>query len=130
MSSTWDSLVAEGVIKLPRHTTVPLPVIIPSAPPPPSTLLPTPHSSSASSTSLFVPLTHAKKEALRAARGCYHCRKTPRLQVGSSIAAIAAPVTPLSGYKAVAVVMPAPYDDEDNSFSLGTDDSDLATRDD
>ncbi|KAJ7237253.1 hypothetical protein C8J57DRAFT_1529530 [Mycena rebaudengoi] len=33
-------------------------------------------STSASSVPPFIPLMHAEKEALRAAGGCYHCRKT------------------------------------------------------
>ncbi|KAJ6557611.1 hypothetical protein B0H19DRAFT_1261219 [Mycena capillaripes] len=73
MSSTWDSLIAEGFTKLPR-TAAPAPLVTPSAPAVPSQSLPTPTSASPA----FVPLTHTEKEALWAAHGCYHCRKTPQ----------------------------------------------------
>ncbi|KAJ7682826.1 hypothetical protein DFH06DRAFT_1119956 [Mycena polygramma] len=81
MSSAWASLIAEGVIRVPRVYNTPTPLTIP-APASTSTSLPTPPPSStamSSSTSRpFLPLTHADKEALRAAGGCYHCRKTPQ----------------------------------------------------
>ncbi|KAJ7267859.1 hypothetical protein C8J57DRAFT_1325995 [Mycena rebaudengoi] len=150
MSSTWASLLAEGIIKT-RPT--PTPLAIPS-PPSPSTALPTPTTAS-SSPRHFSPLTHAEKETLRAAQGCYHCRKTPQspgwvkhrsdncpgdaalgIPPRSSPAVIAA-VGPVGfssayeeGYAPVAAVMP-PYDpDEDSSFSSATDDSDLSRRND
>ncbi|KAK6969561.1 reverse transcriptase domain-containing protein [Favolaschia claudopus] len=140
MSSTWDSLLAEGVIKAPRATPAPAPLAIPSVRAvPSSSSLPTPTSASAPST--FVPLTHAEKETLRAAGGCYHCRKTPAspgwvkhrsdncpgdsalgIPPRSSPGVVAA-VGPAGfsstyeeGYRPVAVVMPA-YDPEDDSYS-------------
>ncbi|KAJ7207221.1 hypothetical protein GGX14DRAFT_567778 [Mycena pura] len=152
MSSTWASLVAEGVIRQPRAA--PAPLVIPST----TSLmsLPTPASSASSSSSLpFVPLTHAEKEALRAAGGCYHCRKTPQSpgwvkhrsdtcpgdsalgippRSAPSVVAAVGPAgfssTYEEGYSAVAAVMPA-YDPDEDSYSrisTGTDDSDLGTR--
>ncbi|KAJ7709213.1 hypothetical protein B0H16DRAFT_1745975 [Mycena metata] len=149
MSSTWSSLLAEGVTRQPRAA--PTPLVIPS-----TVSLPTPTSSSSSSISRpFVPLTHTEKEAFRTAGGCYHCRKTPQtpgwvkhhsdscpgdLALGippRSAPSVVAAVGPAGfsstyeeGYSAVAVVMPA-YDPEDDSYSsisTGTDDSDLGTR--
>ncbi|KAJ6530660.1 hypothetical protein B0H19DRAFT_1273652 [Mycena capillaripes] len=149
MSSTWDSLIAEGVIKLPRMAAPP-PLAIPSAPAIPSQSLPTP----ASASPTFVPLTHAEKEALRVAHGCYHCRKTPQtpgwtkhrsdncpgdaaLGISPRLApAVIAAVGPVGfssmyeeGYAPVAAVMPA-YDPNEDSYdySSGTDD-DLSRED-
>ncbi|KAF7328541.1 Reverse transcriptase domain-containing protein [Mycena venus] len=125
MSLTWDSLLAEGVIKLPAS-------------------LPTP----ASASPAFAPLTQAEKEALRAANGCYHCRKTPQtpgwikhrsdncpsdaaLGIPPHLApAVVAAVAPAGfsslyedGYGTVAAVMPAYDPDEDSyEYSSGTDD--------
>jgi hypothetical protein len=154
MSAAWDSLVAEGFIKVPRTATLLPPLVVPSGPALPSTFLPTPPSSSKSSSPPFSPLTYAEKEVLRAARGCYHCRKTPQtpgwVQHRSdscpgdaalgipphSAPAVVAAVGPAGfsslyeeGYKAVAAVMPAYDDDNNSSFSMGTDDSDISTRD-
>ncbi|KAJ7769766.1 hypothetical protein B0H14DRAFT_2632658 [Mycena olivaceomarginata] len=143
MSSTWDSLIAEGVVKLPR-TAAPAPLVIPSAPAVPSQSLPTP----ASASPAFVPLSHAEKEALHTANGCYHCRKTPQtlgwvkhhsdncpgdaaLGIPPRLApAVVAAVGPAGfssmyeeGYVPVAAVMP-PYDPDEDSYdySDGTDD--------
>ncbi|KAJ7734379.1 hypothetical protein B0H14DRAFT_3517142 [Mycena olivaceomarginata] len=143
MSSTWDSLIAEGVVKLPR-TAAPAPLVIPSAPAVPSQSLPTP----ASASPAFVPLSHAEKEALRTANGCYHCHKTPQtpgwvkhrsdncpgdaaLGIPPRLApAVVAAVGPAGfssmyeeGYVPVAAVMP-PYDPDEDSYdySDGTDD--------
>ncbi|KAJ7187247.1 hypothetical protein C8R46DRAFT_1207206 [Mycena filopes] len=151
MSSTWASLLAEGVVK---QRTALAPLVLPA--PTPSMSLPTPTSSTSRSPA-FVPLTHAEKESLRAAGGCYHCRKTPQTPgwvkhrsdncpgdaaLGippRSASAVVAAVGPVGfssayeeGYKAVAVVMPAydPEEDSFSSFSTGTDDSDLSTRND
>ncbi|KAJ6523414.1 hypothetical protein DFH09DRAFT_1096678 [Mycena vulgaris] len=130
MSSTWASLIAERVVK---HLS-PRPLCLRHR---------------------LAPLTYAEKEALRAANGCYHCRKTPQtpgwvkhrsdtcpgdpargIPPRSAPAVVAAVGPPgfssayEEGYTAVAAVMP-PYDpSEDSSFSTGTDDSDLSQRDD
>jgi len=56
MSSTWDSMVAECVIRSPLLTTL---LNIPKP------------------TKAFVPLTERECNALKQAGGCYHCRKTP-----------------------------------------------------
>ncbi|KAJ7274756.1 hypothetical protein C8J57DRAFT_1466688 [Mycena rebaudengoi] len=151
MSSTWASLLAEGVVKM-RPT--PAPLAIPSLPlPSASTALPTPTTASSSSSHRFSPLTYAEKEALRAAQGCYHCRKTPKspgwvkhrsdscpgdVALGippRNSPAVVAAVGPVGfssaykeGYAPVAVVMPAYDPDEDSSFSSATD-SDLSRRD-
>ncbi|KAF7362633.1 hypothetical protein MVEN_00612300 [Mycena venus] len=157
MSSTWANLLAEGFIKQPRAA--PTPLTIPSIPAMSLTSLPMPVSSlstSMSTSPVFVPLTHAEKESLRAAGGCYHCRKTPQtpgwvkhrsdswpgdpvlgIPLHSAPAVVAA-VGPAGfsssyeeGYRAVAVVMPPynPKEDSFSSFSTGTDDSDLSSRD-
>ncbi|KAJ7603266.1 hypothetical protein DFH06DRAFT_1151995 [Mycena polygramma] len=147
MSSTWDSLIAENLIRPPRvPTTITIPSSIPSA------AMPTPPASaSSSSSSTFAPLTHAEKEVLRAAHGCYHCRKTPQtpgwvkhrsdncpgdiaagIPPRSSPAVVAAVGPPgfssayEEGYTAVAAVLPEWEDD--GNFSSGTDDSDISTR--
>ncbi|KAJ7682827.1 hypothetical protein DFH06DRAFT_1119957 [Mycena polygramma] len=153
MSSAWASLIAEGVIRVPRVYNTPTPLTIP-APASTSTSLPTPPPSStamSSSTSRpFLPLTHADKEALRAAGGCYHCRKTPQTpgwvkhrsdscpgdaalgippRSASAVVAAVGPVgfssTYEEGYSAVAVVMPA-YNPEEDDYSSGSDDNDLS----
>jgi hypothetical protein len=151
MSSTWDSMLAEGAIRVPRTPLAPSQLVIPSVPAALSSSLPTPPSSA--SPSGFVPLTHAEKEALRAAGGCYHCRKTlqspgwvkhrsdscpgdaARGIPSRALPAVVAAVGPVGfsstyeeGYKAVAAVMPA-YNPEEDEWSYGTDDSDLSTRD-
>jgi hypothetical protein len=102
---------------------------------------------------VFVPLTHTEKEALCAAGGCYHCRKTPQSPgwvkhhskscPGNAVLgipphaspAVVAAVGPVGfslayeeGYQAVAVVMPA-YNAKEDDWSYSTDDSDLSTRD-
>ncbi|KAF7337157.1 hypothetical protein MVEN_02153700 [Mycena venus] len=153
MSSTWDSLLAEGIIKAPRAAPAPTPLLIPSLPMALSTSLPTPTSAvPLSSSSGLATLTHAKKEALHAANGCYHCRKTlqtpgwikhhsnnctgdPALGIPPrSVTAVVASVVPTGftsaydsdgGYGLVAVVMPA-YNPDKDDFSFGTDDSDLS----
>jgi hypothetical protein len=56
MSSTWDSMVAERVIRAPPST---------SAPNLPKT------------TKTFVPLTERERDALKQVGGCYRCRRTP-----------------------------------------------------
>ncbi|KAJ6495542.1 hypothetical protein C8R47DRAFT_1318370 [Mycena vitilis] len=153
MSSAWASLIAEGIIRVPRVYNTPTPLTIP-APASTSTSLPTPPPSSTamlSSTSRpFLPLTHADKEALRAAGGCYHCRKTPQTpgwvkhrsdscpgdaalgippRSASAVVAAVGPVgfssTYEEGYSAVAVVMPA-YNPEEDDYSSGSDDNDLS----
>jgi len=58
MSSTWDSMVAECVIRPPLSTT--------------SLNIPKP-------TKAFVPLIERKRDALKQAGGCYRCQKTPVL---------------------------------------------------
>ncbi|KAJ7215552.1 hypothetical protein GGX14DRAFT_391987 [Mycena pura] len=63
----------KGVIKVPRVHPTPSPLVIPAIPAATSSTPP-----SSASSSAFVPLTHAEKEGLRAAGGCYHCRKTPQ----------------------------------------------------
>ncbi|KAJ7689594.1 hypothetical protein B0H17DRAFT_1134925 [Mycena rosella] len=152
MASTWESLIVERVIKFTSPTALP-PLSIPSIPAMSSSSLPTPISSTPASTlSAFRPLTYAEKEILRAANNCYHCRKTPktlgwvkhrsdtcpsnpvlRIPPCSSPAVIAA-VSPAGfpsiykeGYAPVAAVMPV-YDPNEDSFSFGTDDKDLSTR--
>ncbi|KAJ7864570.1 hypothetical protein B0H14DRAFT_2574286 [Mycena olivaceomarginata] len=136
MSLTWDSMLTEGVIKMARVPSAPTPLVIPKVPAVSSSLLTPP---SLASSSVFVPLTHAEKEALRAAGGCYHCRKTPRspgwvkhhsdscpgdavLGIPSRTSpAVIAAVGPVGfssayeeGYQAVAVVMPACNTEEDD----------------
>jgi Retrotransposon gag protein len=56
MSSTWDSMVAERVIRHPLSAT--------------SSVVLKP-------TKMFIPLTDKEREALRLAGGCYRCRRTP-----------------------------------------------------
>ncbi|KAJ7745205.1 hypothetical protein DFH07DRAFT_963417 [Mycena maculata] len=77
MSSLWDSLIAERVVKT---SSAPLALSIPtpasSSLSSTATSLPTPPSSATRAFS--VSLTHAEKEALKAAGGCYHCKKTPQ----------------------------------------------------
>ncbi|KAJ7303820.1 hypothetical protein DFH08DRAFT_976842 [Mycena albidolilacea] len=149
MSSTWDSMLAEGAIRVPRAPLAPSQLTIPSVPAASSSSLPTPPLSASSSG--FIPLTHAEKEALCAAGGCYHCRKMPqspgwvkhrsdscpgdaahRIPSCASPAAIAAvgPVgfssTYEEWYKAVAVMMPA-YNPEEDEWSYGTNESNLST---
>ncbi|KAJ7206744.1 hypothetical protein C8J57DRAFT_1614652 [Mycena rebaudengoi] len=147
MSATWASLLAEGIIKLrPTPAALAIPPVLP--PSSSSTTLPTPTSAS-SSTPRFSPLTYAEKEALRAAQGCYHCRKTPQspgwvkhrsdscpgdsalgIPPRNSPAVVAA-VGPVGfsgayeeGYAPVAAVFPAYDPEDDSSFSSATD-SDL-----
>ncbi|KAJ7097043.1 hypothetical protein B0H15DRAFT_797777 [Mycena belliarum] len=151
MSATWESLIAEKVIK-------PAPNMLPSpntSTHPSASSLPTPTSASpAASAPTFRPLTYAEKEALRAAHRCYHCRKTPQTPgwvkhrsdscPGDSAlgipprasAHVVAAVGPVGfsaayeeGYAPIAVVFPSHSDDE-GSFSSATDDDDLSTRDD
>jgi hypothetical protein len=61
MSSSWDSMVMERVIRPPLSTTS-LNALKPS------------HSQSPK---LFVPLTDKERDALKLAGGCYRCRRTP-----------------------------------------------------
>ncbi|KAJ7879255.1 hypothetical protein B0H14DRAFT_3773892 [Mycena olivaceomarginata] len=151
MSLTWDSMLAEGAIRVLRAPLVPSQLVIPFVPAALSSSLPTPPSSALPSG--FVPLTHAEKEALHAAGGCYHCRKTLQgpgwvkhrsdscpgdaacgipSRASPAVVAAVGPVgfssTYEEGYKAVAAVMPA-YNPEEAEWSYGTDDSDLSTRD-
>ena len=56
MSSTWDLMVAECVIRPPLSTT--------------SVNIPKP-------TKMFVPLTEQERNILKQAGGCYRCRRTP-----------------------------------------------------
>ncbi|KAJ7035358.1 hypothetical protein C8F04DRAFT_1182514 [Mycena alexandri] len=116
--------------------------------------LPTPTSSTSFATPAFAPLTHTEKEALRAANGCYHCRKTPQSPgwvrhrsdncpgdpargiPPRTAPAVVAAVGPAGfsavyeeGYAPVAAVFPTHYSDDKDDFSAGTDDSDLSTRD-
>ncbi|KAJ6528763.1 hypothetical protein DFH09DRAFT_1185685 [Mycena vulgaris] len=152
MSSTWDSLVAERVVKTSTAPGAPSPLVIPPHPLPPSSTLPTPTSSSSGP---LAPLTYAEKEALRAAHGCYHCRRTPQSPgwvkhrsdncpgdpvhgiLPRTSPAVVAAVGPVGfssvyeeGYAPVAAVFPAYDGDDDSSFSSATDDSDLSRRDD
>lgn len=60
MTSTWDSLVAEGVIRRPASTLVPSQVRLAG-----TQLKP------------FIPLTEKEREALKLAGGCFRCRRTP-----------------------------------------------------
>ena len=64
MSATWDSMVAERVIRAPLSTTpfAPLSTTSITAPRPPRT---------------FVPLTDRERDALKQAGGCFRCRRTP-----------------------------------------------------
>ncbi|KAJ7741662.1 hypothetical protein B0H16DRAFT_1464383 [Mycena metata] len=148
MSTAWESLVTERVV---RESSEPLVVSIPSSVAPlPSTSsapsLPTPPSS-ALARPFSYSLTSAEKEALRAAGGCYHCKKTPQspgwtkhrsdncpgdTALGipprsvSSVVAAVGPIGFSSLYgeiHAVAAVFPA-VEDENDSLSEGTDDSD------
>ena len=56
MSSTWDSMVAERVVRAPLSTTSVFP---PRAP------------------KTFVPLTDRERDLLKQAGGCFRCRRTP-----------------------------------------------------
>jgi hypothetical protein len=106
-----------------------------------------------SSSTTPAPLMQSEKDTLRAANGCYNCRKTPQtpgwvahrssncpgdpacgIPPRSAPAAVAAVSS--AGFSsmygmAVTAVLPAYDPDEDSysSFSTGTDDSDLSTRD-
>ncbi|KAJ7764776.1 hypothetical protein B0H16DRAFT_1798178 [Mycena metata] len=75
MSSTWESLVAERVIR--PSAPAPTPLTIPSTLLPSSSSLPTPTSAASSASSRPAPLSAAEKETLRAANGCFNCRKSP-----------------------------------------------------
>ncbi|KAJ7191669.1 hypothetical protein C8J57DRAFT_1549000 [Mycena rebaudengoi] len=127
MSATWASLLAEGIIKLrPTPAALAIPPVLP--PSSSSTTLPTPTSAS-SSTPRFSPLTYAEKEALRAAQGCYHCRKTPQSpgwvkHRSDSCPGDSALGAYEEGYAPVAAVFPAYDPEDDSSFSSATD-SDL-----
>ncbi|KAF8182434.1 hypothetical protein K438DRAFT_1937768 [Mycena galopus ATCC 62051] len=146
MSYTWASLLAEGIIRLPR-TPAALPSASPALPMPSS--LPTPTSSSSSP---LIPLSLAEKEVLRAAGGCYRCRKTPQSpgwikhrsdncsgdaalgilpHAAPPVVATVGPAGFSSYYEdeslPVTAVMPV-YDPDEDDFSFGTDDSDLSTR--
>ncbi|KAJ7648145.1 hypothetical protein B0H17DRAFT_1148107 [Mycena rosella] len=154
MSSAWESLLVEKVVKPPMTQAVLSPLTTSSLPPA-SASLPTPASAtSVRSPSGFSPLTYAEKEALRAANGCYHCRKTPQsvswvkhhsdscpgdaalgIPPRSSPVVVAA-VGPVGfssvyeeGYTAVAAVLSTYDDKDDGNFSSATDDSNLSTRD-
>ena len=70
MSSTWNSMEAEGVISTARKPTSAL-SSVPSARPAPV------HIPSNSGTYPLPDLSYADREALRIAGGCYHCRLTP-----------------------------------------------------
>ena len=59
MSSSWDSMVAERVIRAPPST------------------FPSNHSKSVVAQKTFVPLSDKERDALRLAGGCYRCRRTP-----------------------------------------------------
>ncbi|KAF7368543.1 hypothetical protein MVEN_00177600 [Mycena venus] len=133
MSSTWASLLAEGVVKLLKtaSSSIQTPLVIPSLPATSSSSLPTPTLAPTSSLLPFVLLMHTEKEALHAAGGCHHCHKAlqtmgwvkhhidncpgdPVLSVPPhSVPAVIVAVGPVSfaaayeeGYKPVAVVMP------------------------
>jgi hypothetical protein len=150
MSLTWDSMLAEGAIRVPRVPLAPSQLIIPSVPAALSSSLLTPPLSALPSG--FILLTHTEKEALRAAGGCYHCRKTPhspgwvKHQSDScpgdaahgipshtlpAVVMVVGPVgfssTYKEGYKAIAVVMPV-YNPEEDEWLYGTDNSDVSTR--
>ncbi|KAJ7784224.1 hypothetical protein B0H16DRAFT_1708957 [Mycena metata] len=152
MAMAWDSLVAERVV---RESSEQLYVSIPSSTLTTSLMLspatlPTPPPS-ATPRSFSHSLTSAEKDALRAAGGCYHCKKTPAspgltrhcsdncpsdvalgIPPSSSVVAAVGPVGFSSLYdevRAVAAVFPAIEDENDSSISTGTDNSDLSTRD-
>ncbi|KAK0458654.1 uncharacterized protein EV420DRAFT_1642998 [Desarmillaria tabescens] len=76
MSTTWASLVAEGVVRL--RPAVPATQLPPSS----VTSHSTPPFNSTTPTSMhrypLPDLMYAEREALRAADGCFHCRKTPK----------------------------------------------------
>jgi hypothetical protein len=69
MSSTWDSMVAEHVIRPPLIR----PPVSTTSFPPPST---TPFINS-KSVKPFIPLTERERDTLRQAGGCFRCRRTP-----------------------------------------------------
>ncbi|KAJ7119394.1 hypothetical protein C8R46DRAFT_1238667 [Mycena filopes] len=145
MSSTWESLIAERVVRIPSAPT-PTPLLIPAASLPSSSSLPTPTSATSSSSSRRpAPLSPAEKEALRAANGCFNCRKSPETPgwvkhrfdncpgdpvLGippRSAPAVVAAVAPAdsasgysdddSGYGPVTAVMPVVYDPNDSDDS-------------
>ncbi|KAJ7121265.1 hypothetical protein C8R43DRAFT_959611 [Mycena crocata] len=151
MDSTWESLVAERVVKV-------SPAVLPTLAIPtstPSSSLPTPTSSvpaSLPSPSPLDPLTFAQKEALPAAKGCYHCRKTPESPgwvkhhsdscpgdaalgiLPCSSPTVVAAVDPVGfsstyeeSYGVLTAVIPS-HESDDNDFSSGTDDNNLSTR--
>ncbi|KAJ7671943.1 hypothetical protein B0H17DRAFT_1208869 [Mycena rosella] len=153
MSSVWDSLLAEKVVRLPVPG-MPSPLTIPPAATvaSPSSSLPTPPASASSTPSQLPPLMHAEREALRAVNGCFHCRKTPQtpgwvkyrsdtcpgdaalgipprnlLSVVAAVGPVGFSADYKEGYAPVAAVMPV-YDNEEDSFSSATDDSDLSQR--
>ncbi|KAJ7796362.1 hypothetical protein B0H14DRAFT_3494914 [Mycena olivaceomarginata] len=150
MTTSWLSLVAECVIRVPTAAPAPtssLPSVL-------SPSLPVATSAPAAPAPFIHSLTQAEKDTLRAAGGCYHCKKTPQspgwvrhrsescpsdsalgippCTATSVVAGISAPgFSSLYDERratAVAVVMPAPdFEDlnnsSDNNFSVGTDDS-------
>ncbi|KAF7349556.1 hypothetical protein MSAN_01746100 [Mycena sanguinolenta] len=70
MTAAWESLVAERVVKVSAGA--------PSSSVPSSSTSTPSSSSSASSTPFVHSLSPVEKETLKAAGGCYHCKKTPQ----------------------------------------------------
>ncbi|KAJ6472000.1 hypothetical protein C8R45DRAFT_1217932 [Mycena sanguinolenta] len=122
MTSAWESLVAERVVKVSTGATTAAVPLLPSS------------SMPSSSTSFVHSLTPAERETLKAAGGCYHCKKTPqsegwvkhRSENCPGDVASGVPARKPSHARPIAVVMPPvifdEYDSSDSSLSVGTDD--------